>query len=77
MAWQRTSPKANVKGFQKCCMSSVVDGTDDDMLWNGSEEGGSVRTECEEDEGTGCADGDSDTDWYSQIESDMLYVLSV
>ena len=58
-------------------MSSVVDGTDDDMLWNGTEEGGSVRTECEEDEGTDCADGDSDTDWYSQIESDMLCVLNV
>jgi len=33
-----------VKGFKKCCMSSAVDGTDDDMLWNGSVEGGSVRS---------------------------------
>jgi len=38
---------------------------------------GNVRSECEEDEGTGCEDGDSDTDWYRQIESDMLCVLSV
>jgi len=36
----------------------------DDVLWNGSEEDGHVRSECEEDEGTDCEDGDSDTDWY-------------
>jgi len=30
------------------------------MLWNGSEEGGNFRTECEGDEDTDC--GDSDTD---------------
>ena len=34
----------------------------DDMLWNGSEENGDVRRECGEDEGTDCADGDSNTD---------------
>ena len=27
--------------FKKCCIFSAVDGTDNDMLWNGSEE--SVR----------------------------------
>jgi len=32
-----------VKGFKKCCISSAVDGTDD-MLWNGSEEDGNVRS---------------------------------
>jgi hypothetical protein len=36
-----------VKGFEKCCTSNAVDGTDD-MLWNGSEKmvllGVSVRT---------------------------------
>ena len=41
--------------------SSVVDGTDNDMLWNDSEVGGDVRSECEEDEGTDCEDGDSAT----------------
>jgi hypothetical protein len=39
-----------------------VDGTDD-MLWNGSEKSGNVRSESEEDEGTDCEDGDMDTDW--------------
>jgi len=29
-----------------------VDETDDDMLWNGSEEDWNVRNECEEDKGT-------------------------
>ena len=37
MAWQHISPEVIVKGFKKCCMSNVVDGTDD-MLWNGSED---------------------------------------
>jgi hypothetical protein len=34
-----------VKGFKKCCMSSTVNGTDDDVLWNGSKESGKVRRE--------------------------------
>jgi len=34
-----------VKGFKQCCTSNAVDGTDDDdMLWNGSEEHGNVRS---------------------------------
>jgi hypothetical protein len=40
-----------VKDF-KCCIFSAMDGTDDDMLWNDSEEDGDVRSECEEDEDT-------------------------
>ena len=47
-----------VKGFKKCCVSSVVDGTDDGMLRNGSEKVGDVRNGCEEDEGTDCEDGE-------------------
>ena len=33
-----------MKGFKKCCISNVVDGTDDDMLWNGGQEDGNVRS---------------------------------
>jgi hypothetical protein len=40
------SPEVTVKGFKKCCISNAVDGTDDDMLRNGSEEDGDVRSEC-------------------------------
>jgi len=29
-----------MKSSKKCCMPSAVDGTDGDILWNGSEEGG-------------------------------------
>ena len=54
-----------MKGFKKCCMLSATDETDDDMLWNGREEDESVKSECEEDEGTDCKHVDSDTDWYS------------
>ena len=50
-----------MKSFKKCCISSAVDETDDDMLWNGSEEDGDVRNKCEEDESTDGEDGDSDT----------------
>ena len=53
-----------VKGFKKCCVSSAMDETDDDMLWNGSKEDGNVRGECEEDENTASEGGDSDTDWW-------------
>ena len=52
-----------MKGFEKCCISSAVDGTDGDMLWNDNVEDRNVRSECGEDEGTDCEDGDSDTDW--------------
>jgi hypothetical protein len=37
--------------------------TDGDMLRKGSEEDGNVRSECEEDGGTDCDDGDRNIDW--------------
>jgi hypothetical protein len=40
-----------------------MNGTDDDMLRNNSEEDGNARSKCEEDAGTDCEDGDRDTDW--------------
>jgi hypothetical protein len=51
-----------VRGFKRCCICNAMDETDDDMLWNGSEEDGNVRSECEE-EGTDCEGGDCDTYW--------------
>ena len=48
--------------FKKCCLSSAVDESDD-MLWYGSEEFGNVRSECEEDDGTYCEDGNSNIYW--------------
>ena len=63
MAWQCISPEINVKGFQKCCISCAVDETDDDMLWNGSEDDVNLRCECVEDEGNDYEDGDSTTGW--------------
>jgi hypothetical protein len=51
-----------VNGSNKCCISSEVDENDDYMLWNSSEHNGNVRSDCEEDEGTDCEDGDSDID---------------
>jgi hypothetical protein len=38
MAQQHISPEVTVKGFKKHCISNVVDGTDNDVLWNFSEE---------------------------------------
>ena len=40
--WQRISPEVTIKGFKKC-IPSAMDETDD-MLWNGSEEDGDVRS---------------------------------
>jgi len=60
--WLCISPEVIVKCFKKYSMSSVMNETDD-MLWNDSEEDGNVRREYEEDEGTDCEDGDSDTAW--------------
>ena len=51
-----------MKGSKKCYMSCAVDGTHDEM-WNGSQEDGHVRSDCEEDEGTDCEDRYSDIDW--------------
>jgi hypothetical protein len=47
-----------MKSFKKCCTSTAVDETDDDMLWNGN-----ISCKFEDDEGTACEDGDCDTDW--------------
>jgi hypothetical protein len=63
MTWQCVSPEVTVKGLKKHCTSNAIDGTDDDTLWNDSEEEGNVRSECEEVEGTDCEVGHSDTDW--------------
>ena len=57
-----------MKGFKQWV------GTDDGMLWNGSEEDGNVRSECEEDEGTNCV---VETVTLIGKQSDMPCVLSV
>jgi len=38
------SLEMTVKGFKKCCIPNARDGTDDDMLWKGSEENGNIRS---------------------------------
>jgi len=48
-AWQRNSPEVSVKCFKMCCISNAMDETDDNMVWNGSEEDGNVRSAHEED----------------------------
>ena len=57
--------KAQKKTWNNPQIKTIISATnsDDDLLWNGSEEVGSVRSECEEDEGTDCEAGHSDTDW--------------
>jgi transcription elongation factor Elf1 len=53
--------RSDCEEFSECCISKAVEGTDDDKLWSDSEEEGSVRRKCEENEGTDCEDGDCDT----------------
>jgi len=56
------APEVIVKGvFKKYYTSTAVDETVD-ILWKDSEEDGNAGSECEEDEGTECEDGGSDTD---------------
>jgi len=43
-AWQSVSPEVTAKGFKPCCISNAMDGTDDDMLRNCSEEHGNVKS---------------------------------
>jgi len=59
MAWQCISPELSVKGLKNCCISKAENKTDYDILWNGNEEGGSVRSECEEDKGADHEDRNS------------------
>ena len=54
--------RCDCEGLRKCCISNAVDETDDDMIWNGSEEDRNVRRQCEEVEGTDCEGGESDID---------------
>jgi hypothetical protein len=35
-----------VGGVRRCCICNAVNGTDDDMLWNGITEVGNVRSVC-------------------------------
>ena len=39
MARQQISPEVTARGSKKCCISIAVDGTDGDMLRDGSAEG--------------------------------------
>ena len=57
--------------FQKCMWKilrsalypTAVDGSDDDILRNGSEEDGNVRRQCEEEECIACEYEENYTDW--------------
>jgi hypothetical protein len=39
-----------------------MDKSNNDMPWNDSDNNGNVRSECVDDEGIDCEDGDIDTD---------------
>jgi hypothetical protein len=60
--WQHISLELT-GGFSEVLYIQFMDGTDNDMLWNDSEEDGVVRRECEEAQGSDCGDGDIDTAW--------------
>jgi len=62
-AWEGILQGVCVMGFGKYCIYSEMCETDGDMLRNGSEEDGKVRSECEEDDGTACENWDRDIDW--------------
>jgi len=43
-AWQRISSQVTAKGFVKCCASGGMDETNDEELWNDSEESVNVKS---------------------------------
>ena len=47
------------------------------MLCNGKEEDGDVRSECQQDEGTDCEDGDSDTDSKMKVLTVKMETVTV
>ena len=44
MAWDSISPEVILKGLKKCCTSNAMRGTEDDLLWNGTEEDGNASS---------------------------------
>ncbi|KAK6166628.1 hypothetical protein SNE40_023276 [Patella caerulea] len=34
-AWKSIDPEMIIKSFKKCCISNAMDGTEDDLLWEG------------------------------------------
>jgi hypothetical protein len=54
-------PEVTVKVFKKCCISIAIDRTNDDMLWDDSEEDGNVRS-VRKMKAFDCEDGDGDSD---------------
>jgi hypothetical protein len=47
-AWGRISSKSILAGFKKCCISSALDGTEDDILWQDVEDEND-DSDCEDD----------------------------
>jgi hypothetical protein len=47
-AWGRISSKSFLAGFKKCCISSDLDGTEDDILWQDVEDEND-DSDCEDD----------------------------
>ena len=37
-AWADVSSESIINGFKKCCISNAMDGTEDDLLWEGPAE---------------------------------------
>jgi hypothetical protein len=48
--------RSDCEVFKGCCLSGAVDETNVGMLWIGGEKDGNVRSWCEEDGDTDCAD---------------------
>jgi hypothetical protein len=48
--------RSDCVGFLRDAVYHAMGGTDDDMLWNDSEDDRNGKSECEEDEGTACED---------------------
>jgi len=58
MASQHISPEVPVKDSKKYCISTAVDGTDEDTLWNENEDVSVKKMKAND-----CEVGNSNIDW--------------
>jgi len=72
MAWRCISPVVTVNGLKKCCISSAVHETDDDMLWNGSEEDRNIRSSARKMKTLTIKMRDSDTDCKGRLNTKFI-----
>lgn len=67
-AWDGVSSESIVKGFTKCCVSNAMDGSQDDVLWDDSDDDADYDPLDVDDDDS--SNKESDSDAYTVVDSD-------